>query len=127
MDFHIPIKTIFFLFSIFLFVLSVIVFHKAYNLKGQRFVTTILFCFGCIYLFEVVIYLLPIEYTYFVQVWIVQTLSLLGLSLIAHYLYFLIKKHTILNIQFTPYIFYLYVFLYVLVVGPLEFFYGETT
>lgn len=124
---HLLIISIFLIFSIFLFVLAVIVFDKAYHLKGQRFVTGILFCFGCTYLFEVVLYLLPMQYVHYVLVWIVHTFSLLGLCLITHYLYFLIKKHTILNLQFVPYIFYLYFFLYVVIVGPMELFFGDTT
>lgn len=124
---HLLTKMIFLIFSILLFVLSVFVLNKAYHQKGQRFAASILFCFGSIYLVESIMYILPIEYAYFLQVWVVQTLSLLGLCLISHYVYFLIKKHSLLTIRFTPYIFYLYFVLFIVVVGAFESVYGKPT
>lgn len=127
MDLHLLIQLIFLIFSIFLIALSVVIFSKASHLKGQRFVTVMLFVFGAAYLTEVIIYLLPIKYTYFLQVWVGNTLTIVALSILTHFLMFLIQKHTIINLRFMPYAFYGLLAFYLIFIGPLELFFGENS
>lgn len=126
MDFHLLlIKTIFLIFSIFLFALSAIIYNKASHLKGQRFVTAILLIFGVAYILEVIIYLSPVDYSYFLQVWLINTLIIAGLSILTHFFMYLIQKHTIVKLRFMPYIFYVYFAIYVAVILPLELIFSD--
>lgn len=120
MSLDLLIKSVLLIVAIVLFVLAVIIFKKAYHLKGQRFASAILFCFGIAYLFEVVMYFFPVEYSFIFNFWVVGVAVLCGLSLILHYIYYLIGKHALIKTRLAPELFYLYFFIYIFIIGPVE-------
>lgn len=113
-------RTLFIILSILLIAVAFIVFNKAYHLKGQRFVFGILLSFGLAYFFETLRYMVPVEYSYFIQYWLVGSLMIGALCLTAHYIFIIIKRHSLLKIRYVPQIFYLFLFVYLGILGPLD-------
>ena len=97
---------VFFLPTIYLFMLATFVFARSYHLKIAKFISAFLLCGAIGFTFDFVRVLAPLEYNPMIHLFIVLPMVHLGFSLMVHMIYLLVNPIRKIPLPFMPYLLY---------------------